>query len=181
MRNISVNIVRSFLKRFLITTVLIGAYFGLWRDFRGLVTQRITIPIIESAKIKSNQYINYESVKPTSTVVYFYDAEINDYDSYLYTTPAGFYFLLGLVFVAIFNGGKFFYKLVTYLNFGIWLLSILFVWIGLHYVDIIFHLALLCSKYLLRGFTFIIIVLLISPNFGRVFNLNLSNEVETES
>lgn len=158
-------------KRVLLAVILVGVYFGLWRDFRGVVTQNITIPIIENATEKSNQFINYYSVKPTSTVVYFYDASNEEYDQYLYTTPAGFYFLLGMLIVAFLDGGKFYYKLVIYFNLSLWLLSIISIWIGLLYVEIIFHIALVNTKYILQAFTFIVLALLISPNFRQVLRI----------
>jgi hypothetical protein len=164
--------IQSLSKRVLLVILIAGLYFAVWRDFRGIVTQNITIPIIEVAKEKSGQLINYHSIKPTSTVIHFYDLEKEEYDSYLYTTPGGFNFLLGVVFVILFNGGKYFIKLVTYFNLGVWISSIIFVWIGLHYFEFIFHMALVGTKYVLRAFTFVVLALLISPIFRKQLGLD---------
>jgi len=151
-------------KRILFSVVLIAIFFLVWRDFRVLVLQSVTIPIIEYAQDSCEGTVHYQRSKDTSIFIFIYDFEREEYDRFAYNSPAGFYFLLGLLIIVLFNGSAFHYKVWAYFHFPFWFLTIPFTWLGSCYNNYFLHLNYLGIRYVTPFITFLILALLISPN-----------------
>ena len=162
---------KVYLKRAIISIIIVVAYFAIWKSVRGLVTTEVVVPQIEYAITNCDDTIAFDQLKPTSLLIHVLDHEENEYVTYGYTAPAGFYFLFGLVFIVLLGGNKIYY----YLHFGFhglfWIFSTATIIPGLCYQSIFFHLTYSGIKYFTPFFTFLILILMISPNLKKKLNV----------
>lgn len=166
----------KYLKRGLISIVIVFIYFTAWRNFRSFVTSSAVIPQIEYAILNCDDTIAYdEASKSTSLFIYLLDKESNEYETYGYVTPAGFYLLFGLVFIVLFGGGRFYYYLLFGFHGLFWILSVASMFPALCYHSAFLHLTVLGIKYLTPFITFLILILLISP--GLKERLSMQDEL----
>lgn len=158
---------KTYLTRALLILIVILIYFFMWRDVRGLVTQYVVVPQIEYSQTNCDQIIHYDIHKPTSLRIHLYDYEIEDYVTFSYTTPAGFYLLMGLVFIIFLNGYKIHYQLLIGFHFIFWFLSSISIYPGLCLNMIFLHFTNLGIKYFTPFATFIIIIMILSPHLQK--------------
>lgn len=159
-----------YLKKGLLAAVIILVYFTAWKAFRGFVTSVSIIPQIEYAIANCDEYLQYDVVKPTSLRIWQYNREREEYDVYSYTTPAGFYLLMGLLVILLLNGTKIYYLLLTGYHAGFWIISTLTIIPGFCIHPVFLHITFLGIKYLTPFVTFMILIMLISPGMKKTFN-----------
>lgn len=165
-----------YIKRVFICALIVVAYFTLWKSVRGLVTTHIVVPQIEYAISNCDETIAYDQLKSTSLLIHILDREKNEYVTHGYTAPAGFYLLFGLVFIILSGGDKLYYYLLLGFHIVFWLISSATVWFGLCYESLFIHFTFAGIKYLTPFFTFLILILLISPNLQK--RLDISDKIE---
>lgn len=156
-----------YVKRVLISLTLILVYFTLWKSVRSFVTTNAIIPQIEYAAANCDETITYERSKSTSVFIYLLDREKNEYESFGYVSPAGFYLMFGLVFIVMLGGGRFYYSLLFGYHGLFWMLSIAVMLPGLCYHPVFLHLVVLGIKYFSPFITFLILILLVSPDLKK--------------
>jgi len=142
-------------------------YFFIWRDVRGIVTQYIVLPQIEYAQEHCSDVIHFDVIKPTSLRIHLLDEKIDEYYTFSYTAPAGFYLLMGLVLVILLNGRKIHFQLLLGFHFVFWILSTVSIYPGLCVHSFFMHFTNLGIKYFTPFVTFIVIILVVSPKFRK--------------
>lgn len=155
------------IKRGLISIVIILIYFTGWKGIRGFVTSGLVVPQIEYAITSCDETIAYNQSKSTSLFIYLLDREKNEYETFGYVSPAGFYLLFGLVFIVLMGGGKFYYYSLFGFHGLFWALSTATILPGLCYHPVFLHFTFVGIKYFTPFFTFLILILLISPRLKR--------------
>lgn len=154
-----------YLKRGLISLLVIIVYFTVWKEIRGFVTSLAIVPQIEYAITSCDDTIEYNRTpKSTSIFIYLPDREQNEYERYGYVAPAGFYLLFGLVFIVMAGGAKLTYYLLFGFHGIFWILSSILILPGLCIHPLFLHLAVIGSKYFTPFITFMILILLVSPD-----------------
>lgn len=156
-----------YVKRVLICLVIILVYFTIWRSVRVFVTTHAIIPQIEYATTNCDETIAYERSKSTSVFIYLVDREKNEYETFGYVSPAGFYLMFGLVFIILLGGGRFYSYLLVGYHGLFWVLSVAFILPGLCYHPVFLHLTVLGIKYFTPFITFLILILLVSPDLKK--------------
>ncbi|WP_234571636.1 hypothetical protein [Rhodohalobacter sp. 614A] len=166
----------QYVKRGLISIFIVVIYFTAWKGIRSFVTSTTIIPQIEYAISNCDDTIAYErSAKSTSLFIYLLDREANEYETYGYVTPAGFYLLFGLIFIVLLGGGRFYYYLLFGFHALFWILSTAAIFPALCYHSAFLHFTVLGIKYFTPFITFLILILLISPDLKN--RLNISDEI----
>lgn len=153
-----------YIKKILIFFLVIIAYFTIWKSIRGFVTSQMVEPQIEYAISNCDNTIAYDRLKSTSLQIHLLDKEKNEYETYGYTAPAGFYLLFGLVFIVLLGGSRFYYYLLIGFHSLFWFLSTITIIPGLCYHSAFIHFTFAGIKYITPFVTFLILILLISPN-----------------
>ncbi|MCC5940159.1 MAG: hypothetical protein JJU37_01345 [Balneolaceae bacterium] len=148
-----------------IITLVVLFYFTVWSEIRGMVTAYAFIPQIEYVIENCNEYVYYTERKPTSLLIQVYHEGINDYVDFSYTTPAGFYLLMGLVILIMFNGKKFHYYLLAGLHLILWVISLSVLIPGLCVHLLFMNIMDISIKYFTPFGTFIIIIMVLTPGF----------------
>lgn len=166
----------EYIKRFLISILIVVIYFTVWKNFRGIVTTEIVVPQMEYAIKNCDDTIAFDQLKPTSLLIHLLDLEKNEYVTYGYTAPAGFYLLFGLIFIVLFGGERLYYYLHLGFHGLFWIYSTATIIPGLCYQPLFIHLTFAGIKYLTPFFTFLILILLISPNLQK--RLNVSGQIQ---
>lgn len=156
-------------KRVLISLLIVLVYFTIWKEIREYVTSNMIVPQIEYAISNCDDTIAFDESKSTSLFIHLLDRERNEYDTYGYISPAGFYLLFGLVFIVILGGSRFYYYLLSGFHAFFWILSSVTILPGLCYHPLFLHLTFAGIKYFTPFVTFLILILLISPNLKRRF------------
>lgn len=160
-----------YLKRALISLLIVVAYFTIWRMVRGFVTSHAVIPQIEYAISTCDDTISYEQSKSTSLFIYLLDREKNEYETFGYVSPAGFYLLFGLVIIVVMGGGRFYYFLLLSFHALFWILSTATILPGLCSTPVFLHITVAGIKYITPFITYLILILLISPNLRKKLNV----------
>ena len=151
-------------KRGLLSVLVFVLFFLVWRDLRAFVLTHVTIPIVEYTQENCDTTVYYHRNKDTTIHIYLYDYEREEYEMFDYNSPAGFYFLLGLLIIILLNGNVFHYKIWAYFHFPFWFVTIPFIWLGTCYSDYFLHFNYLGIRYVTPFITFLLLALLISPN-----------------
>ena len=158
-------------KRFLIICLIVLIYFTIWRSVRGFVTQNAVVPQIEYAIANCDETISYQQSRATSLYLFLLDREKNEYETFGYVSPAGFYLLFGLLFIVMMGGSRIFYFFLFGFHFLFWILSTATILPGLCFHRIFLHITFAGVSYFTPFFTFLIIILLISPKLLHKFGL----------
>lgn len=162
---------KSLLKKLAFILLIVAVYFAIWRDFRGLVTTYTVLPQIEYSIQNCDQYSYIDQEKSTSFDLYVYDSLTEEYDYFRYTTPAGFYFLFGLVMIVLLQARKIHYQLMTGFHLTLWFITILIFLPALCLYPPLLHFNTIAIKYITPFITFLIITMVLSPKFQKKLNL----------
>lgn len=162
----------TYVKRGLVSLLIVIIYFTAWKELRAYVTSVTIVPQIEYAIEKCDDAIAFDyASKSTSLYIYFLDRQQNEYVTFGYVTPAGFYLLFGLVFIVLAGGGALYYYILAGFHGIFWLLSSILILPGLCLHPLLLHLAVVGIKYFSPFITFLILILLISPDMRKKLNL----------
>lgn len=162
---------KSLLKKFFFILVIVAVYFALWRDFRAMVTTYTVLPQIEYSIQNCEKYSHVDQDKSTSFDLYVYNSLTEEYDYFRYTTPAGFYFLFGMVMIVILKSSKIHYQLMVGLHVLLWLFTILIFLPALCLYPPLLHFNTIAIKYISPFLTFLIITMVLSPQFQNRLNI----------
>ena len=160
-----------YLKRILISLAIIIIYFTAWRSVRRFVTSQAIIPQIEYAISSCDETIAYDQSKSTSLFIYILDHEKNEYETFGYVSPAGFYLLFGLIVIVLMGGDRFYYSLLLGFHAIFWILSTITISPGLCTHSAFLHITVVGIKYFTPFVTYLILILLISPGLKRRFDV----------
>lgn len=160
-----------YIKRVLISLLIVAAYFTVWRTVRGFVTSEAIIPQIEYAISTCDDTIAYDQSKSTSLFIYLLDRGKNEYETFGYVSPAGFYLLFGVLVIVLMGGGKFYYYLLFGFHALFWILSTATILPGLCSTPVFLHITVAGIKYFTPFITYLILILLISPNLKKRLNV----------
>lgn len=163
---------KVYAKRILIALLIVITYFTVWKSIRGFVTSELVIPQIEYAITNCDETIAFDRSKSTSLTIHLLDKEANKYETYAYISPGGFYLLFGLVFIVLLGGNRFYYYSLIGFHVLFLLFSTATIVPGLCYQSLFIHTTFAGIKYVTKFVTFFILILLVSPNLKKRFDIS---------